>query len=39
MHNQELKSVDTAKYFGVNISRDLSWNTRIKNIAANANRT
>ena len=39
MHNQELESVDTAKYLGVNIGRDLSWNTHINNIAASANRT
>ena len=39
MHNQELESVDTAKYLGVNISKDLSWNTHIKNITASANRT
>ena len=31
-------SVDTAKYLGMNISRDLSWNTRINNITASANR-
>ena len=34
MHNQELESVDTAKYLGVNIS-----NTHINNITASANRT
>ena len=39
MHNQEFVSVDSAKYLGVNISRDLSWNTHINNIAASANRT
>ena len=39
MHNQELESVDTAKYLGVNISRDLGWNTHINKIAADANRT
>ena len=39
MHNLELESVDTAKYLGVNIGRDLSWNTHINNIAASANRT
>ena len=39
MHNQELESVDTAKYLGVNISRDLNWNIHINNIAASANRT
>ena len=35
MHNRELESVDTAKYLGVNVSRDLGWNK----IAASANRT
>ena len=39
MHNQELEPVDTAKYLGVNISKDLSWNTHINNITASANRT
>ena len=39
MHNQELESVDTAMYLGVDISRDLIWNTNINNIAASANRT
>ena len=39
MHNQELESVDKAKYLGVNISKDLSWNTHINNITASANRT
>ena len=36
MHNQELESVNTAKYLGVNISKDLSWNTHINNITASA---
>ena len=39
MHNQELESVDTAKYLGMNISKDPSWNTHINNITASANRT
>ena len=39
MHNQELESVDTAKYLGVNISRDLCWNNHVNNITASANRT
>ena len=39
MHNQELESIDTAKYLGVNISKDLSWNTHINNVTASANRT
>ena len=39
MHKQELESVDTAKYLGMNISKDMSWNTHIDNITASANRT
>ena len=39
MHNQELESVDTAKYLGMNISKDLSWNTHINNITTSATRT
>ncbi|MCG8046380.1 MAG: hypothetical protein JAY66_11960 [Candidatus Thiodiazotropha taylori] len=39
MHGQELESVDSAKYLGVTISKDLSWNSHISNIAASANRT
>ena len=30
--------VDTAKYLGVNISKDLRWNTHINNITASVNR-
>ena len=39
MHDQELESVDTAKYLGVTVSGDLSWNTHISNITASANKT
>ena len=39
MHNQKLESVDAAKYLGVSISKDLSWNTYISNITTSANRT
>ena len=39
MHNQKLESVDAAKYLGVSISKDLSWNTHISNITTCANRT
>ena len=38
MHNQELESVDAAKHLGVNISKDLSWNTHINNTST-ANKT
>ena len=38
MHNQELESVDTAKYLGVNISKDLGWNTHITVKATTVNR-
>ena len=34
-----MESVDTAKYLGMNISKDPSWNTHINNITASANRT
>ena len=39
MHNQELESVDAAKYLGVTISKDLSWNTHINIITSTANKT
>ena len=39
MHNQELESVDAAKYLGVTISKDLSWNTHINNITSTASKT
>ena len=31
--------MDHAKYLGVGISKDLSWNTHINRISTNANRT
>ena len=40
LHGKELeKSVDSAKYLGVTISKDLSWNSHIENITVSANRT
>ena len=39
IQNRELESVDTAKYLGEIISKDLSCNTHINKIAASANRT
>ena len=39
MPNQELESVDAAKYLGVTIGKDLSWNTQINNITSTANKT
>ena len=39
LHGQELESVHSAKYLGVTISKDLSWNSHIENITVHANRT
>ena len=39
LHGQVLESVDSAKYLGVNISQDLSWNHHINEITGKANRT
>ena len=38
LHGQELESVDSAKYLGVTISKDLSWKSHIENITVSANR-
>ena len=39
LHGQVLEAMDHAKYLGVDISKDLSWNTQINRISTNANRT
>ena len=39
LYGQVLEAMDHAKYLGVDISKDLSWNTHINRISINANRT
>ena len=39
LHGQALEAADHAKYLGMDISKDLSWNTHINRITANANMT
>ena len=39
LHNQELASVESAKYLGVEISNNLNWTKHVQSIAAKANRT
>ena len=39
LHGEILESVDCARYLGVSISKDLTWNTHIKEILGKANRT
>ena len=39
LHGQTLSPVKDAKYPGVDISQDLSWNTHISRISSNANKT
>jgi hypothetical protein len=37
LHNQVLKSTNKAKYLGVTITNDLTWNHHINNITNKAN--
>ena len=39
LYRQILEVVDSAKYLGVSISDDLSWNKHITNITTNANKS
>ena len=39
LHGEILESVDCARYFGVSISKDLTWKTHIKEILSKANCT
>ena len=39
LHGLALEAMDHAKYLGVDISNDLSWNTHINRISTNANKT
>ena len=39
LHGQALEAMDHARYLGVDISKDLSWNTHINRISTNANTT
>ena len=39
LHGQALEAVSSARYLGVDISSNLSWNTHVDRITANANRS
>ena len=39
LHNTKLESTSSAKYLGVTIAEDLTWNTHINNITKKANQT
>ena len=37
LHDQVLESVTSARYFGVDISNNMSWNAHVTRVAANGN--
>jgi hypothetical protein len=39
LHNHQLDVVDSSKYLGVTINKNLRWDDHINNITARANRT
>ena len=39
LHRQVLEAVSSARYLGVDISSNLSWNTHVNRITSNANRS
>ena len=39
LYGEILESADSARYLGVSISEDLTWNSHIKEIAGKANQT
>ena len=39
LHGQVLEAVSSARYLGVDISSNLSWNTHVNRITSNANRS
>ena len=39
IHDQQLQIVDNAKYLGLTISKNLSWNNHVNNITKKANST
>jgi phage-related holin len=39
IHGKQLQIVDNAKYLGLTISKNLSWNNHVNNITKKANST